>query len=209
MLDKLLVIDTETTGIYSDVNTIIQLSAAYYENKKLVSMYNIHMVPNEKSLINLGALQANGKKLAELKPKTGRVTEEEAVKEFVDWLLTLGLDRNVILGGMNLDFDMRFLDALFKRHNVAGLWDGEVIPYRKYDLFSINFFLKRTNTLDIAADSKTQRGNSLKAIATSLGIDIAKYKLHDSLEDVKLTAECLFKAEELQTQLVEFCKKNK
>lgn len=204
--NKFLVIDTETTGIDYDECSIIQLAAEYHENGKVVSTFNEYILPDKDQTINLGALKANGTKLSYLKGGdiNIRFTEAEVVTHFTDWLLKLNLSRSVNIVGMNVGFDIVFLDRLFKKHNIKGIWSGDVLPYRKYDVMAVYHFLTRTKTIDL--DKLGIQGSSLNKIALALKIDTSKYKLHDALEDVKLTAEVLYELEARQKYLVELSK---
>jgi len=195
MVDRLLVIDTETTGLDSKNNQILQLSAIYYEYGKEVSKFDKYILLElDFKNVSLGALKVNKTKFKDVLTKTtsgggstSRYSEKEIVFNFCDWLLELNLAKDTLLVGQNVSFDLNFIKELFIKYNVSN-WES-VLPYRTYDTMSIHYLLSRTGIIDDSYDG------SLGKIAAKLGIDTTTLNLHNSLEDVRLTANIVFVAE--------------
>lgn len=212
MLDKLLVLDTETTGLDCRKDQILQLSAIYYEFGKEVSKFDEYIeLEKDYKNVALGALNANNCKfknilnIQKIGTSTTRLSEKVSVYKFCDWLLELKLDRNVLVAGQNVNFDLDFIKQLFSKYNISDY--DSVLPYRTYDTMSINYLLSRTGIVDDS--SNANRGGSLQKIANKLKIDTTTFNLHNSLEDVKLTAKIIFTAEAKLKEINEFFNKNK
>jgi len=211
MVDKILVLDVETTGLNErKEDQILQLSAVYYEYGKEVSVFDKHvLLEADYKNVSLGALKVTKTKFTDILPNnniggeyignTSRTTERKLVYDFCDWLLQQNLDRNVLVVGQNVSFDLNFVKQLFTKYNITG-YDG-ILPYRVYDTMTVNHLLSRSGIIGDA--TKAYSGGTLEKIASKLGIDIGTSNLHDSLVDCRLTAQIVFVAEAKLRQMKE------
>jgi len=198
---NLLIVDTETTGLDPNKHSIIQLCAEYHEDGVCKSKFNEYFQGGY--TVSLGALKVNRTRLSKVRGDDSNTAELVSIK-FVDWLLDLKIGRDTLICGQNVDFDIKFIKAMLEQNGIEDL--DSIFPYRKYDTATISAFLSRTNTVDFNS-SRVKGGGGLAKLAATLGIDISKYNLHDAAEDVALTAETIYKAEELQKKMVELYNK--
>jgi len=110
---KVLFIDTETGGLDPNVNSILSLGAAVWEDGSIVDTINIWIAEPE-IVADAKALQVNGIDIEWL--KTNGVGPLTAVTTLEDFLRrnNMILTQPVTLGGHNVPFDVGFLKRLYR-----------------------------------------------------------------------------------------------
>lgn len=177
---NLLIIDLETTGLDSETNGILSIAAKLYgSDREVKTSFSVNCNP-EGSDINLGALKINRFTIADLKSFK---PEREAIMHFCDWLLSLKVEGELVLGGHNPHFDINFLKSKFRKYNVSGF--DQAASHRVIDTAAIGRFLVMAGILQ---NSKV----SLKDLVLTLNIEFDPSKHHNADYDVELTAKLLF-----------------
>lgn len=177
---NLLIIDLETTGLDTDNNGILSISAKVFDkNRKVVTFFDAECNPDYAE-IDLGALKVNRYSIDKIKSLRN---EKDIVLQFCDWLLNLNLEGELVLGGHNPHFDISFIKTKLKKYNIAGF--DKAVSHRVLDTASIGRFLVLAGVLK---DTKV----SLKDLALALNIEYDAGKHHTSKYDVDLTARLLF-----------------
>lgn len=172
-------IDLETTGTDPKQHSIIQIGAVYYEKGIPVKTFDKKMYTSG-SKISVGALKVNKTPLSVIKGETeGRVSEYDALVEFVDFCLSIG--KPLIILGHNVAFDVNFLKELFNTYGIQGFED--LFGYRVKDTAVIAQFLADAGVF-------TNFKSGLANLAETLGITVDKSNTHEALYDVHLTALC-------------------
>lgn len=176
-MGKILWLDTETTGLDTYKNDIIQIGYIVEIDGQLMEENEILMRPRPGSDISPEALSKNkftGKELSSFQ------TQEEGLYKF-ELMLQRHVDRfdsrdKFILAGYNVGFDDKFLRAAFKKnkHNYYGAY----IMWAKLDVQS---FLARYLYESEDEDLTDQK---LETVCHHFGV---KFKAHDALEDIKAT----------------------
>lgn len=114
MLNNILWLDTETTGVDPNKNFLFQLSYINTLNNKIIFDNDLYMRPQyiEKFKIDQNALNKNKKTLEEIQSYK---LENDQLKIFLNDLTSSG--NKFYLAGYNVKFDIEFLKAVFARHN--------------------------------------------------------------------------------------------
>ncbi len=185
---NILFIDTETTGLDSKSNSLIEIAAAYYVNGQRKTFFDEKCF-DQNAVVDMNALKINGKSIPDIR---GFKSEEEGLRHFANFLVGLNSKEPLVICGHNVHFDVEFLKTRLAKYNIVG-WDSAV-SYRHLDTCVLSRFLLATGLLPVELGSK---GSSLKGLADALKIDTSDTKLHTALGDVELTAKVYFKLEGL------------
>lgn len=184
--------DTETTGLDSRKNDIIELSF-YRLNDNVQKTWFIK--PLNMETIDLGALRVNGHKLEDLRLETkyGRDTYSDPSKTIIEienWIAEDGVPtENRILCGHNVHFDKTMLEQLWIKCESEDSYP--LSKRRTLDTMQIEFFL------DWCQGSMAM-GYSLANLTKKYGVK--NEKAHSAAADTKATKEVFEKQ-------VEFFKK--
>lgn len=176
----LIVFDLETTGLDSDKNGIISISAKVFNsNREVITSFDEECQPDNAE-IDLGALKVNRYTLAKI---DSLKTEESVLKDFCDFLLSLKFDGELVIVGHNPHFDISFIKSKLKKHNITGF--DKAVSHRVVDTASLGRLLVMSGLIK---DNKV----SLKDLAIALQIPYDAEKHHSANYDVDLTAKVLF-----------------
>lgn len=175
---KILVFDTETGGLNAYDNDILQLSYQIVDGETFDTIREVNHYfpwPDDKSRVQLGAIQVNG--LTEEYLSTQVLSSRyEALTDFVDDLSMCDL-----CVAHNGEFDMGFINATARREGVrCPEWPAMVDTMK--------------STVDICCIPH-KRGWGYKwpkliELAECLCIKTDDINLHDSSADVELTKRC-------------------
>ena len=180
---KILVFDTETSGLYPGFNVILQLSYQIVESgswatKKAVNHY--FPWPAEKTRVSPEAIDVNG--LSEEFLATQQLSDRKtALEEFV-----ADKDACDLIVAHNLEFDKKFIIASCREEGVKYANSGWS---QSYDT------MKRTTNFCKIHKSwgSGYKWPTLIELAQHLNIDYSNITLHDSSGDVELTKQCFEK----------------
>jgi len=181
--------DTETTGLDSRDNDIIELSL-YRLNDDVQKTWFVRPINIE--AIDLDALRVNGHKMEDLRLETkyGRETYQDPMKVIVEvenWIAEDGVPtNNRILCGHNVHFDKNMLEQLWIKCQSHDSYP--LSRKRTLDTMQIEFFL------DWCKGSMAD-GYSLSNLTKKYGVK--NEKAHSAAADTKATKEVLQKQVEI------------
>jgi len=184
-MNKYLVIDTETGGLSSEKNPILQVAAQIYYDDKLISEFNEKMKPEEWQTLDPIALEVNGNTVEDIK----RFPEhKEVFKRFTQWMDNhidkYNREDKYYQVGYNIhSFDAPFLRAWF--HLNDHKYYGSYFYNPPVDVMLVAMF---------ACIGQRQNIHNFKLVTVckSLGIKVEDAKLHDAMYDTEITAELFF-----------------
>ena len=177
---RILVFDTETSGLDPQWNVILQLSYQIVDSDSWATLKSVNHYfswPENKARVSYGAIEVNGlteeflagKKLSDRK---------NALEEFVK-----DKDSCELLVAHNLEFDKKFIIASCREEGVKFANSGWS---KSYDTMK-----RTTNFCQIPKDwGNGYKWPKLTELADCLGVDYSKIALHDSSGDVELTKLC-------------------
>lgn len=173
-------VDTETTGLDSRINDVIELSALRM-NDGVQKTWT--MKPTNLETIDVGALRINGHKMEDLRweTKAGRDTYPDPSKVIVDvenWIMEDGVPTEQrVLIGQNVSFDREFLTQLWTKCNSK---DSFPFGRRYLDTMVVEMFLD-------LCQGKMAEGYSLSNLVKKYGVK--NEKAHSAAADTKATRE--------------------
>lgn len=184
-MEYMIVFDTETTGLDSRTDKIIQIGmvALKLDTLSVENTLNLYIKFNEDK-VSKKALEIN--KYEERKDKwANAITEPEAIQKILDFIAPyyFGIPNKagtrlypgIILGGHNVKFDCNFLDAMFTNNG------HKPLLYKVQD--TMHFVL----TLEILKVKDFEMHHSLGKVLEVFGGQ--SDNLHDALEDALKTTE--------------------
>ena len=176
---NILFIDTETTGLDNQKHGIIEIALEFHVNGDKISEKCIKFYDRE-SIVDLSALKFNKVKYSDL---VNLQDSKDAMIELIDYILKLKTDRETVVCGHNVAFDLGMIKSLLSRHNIEG-WDS-VVSYRVLDTCTIARFLIQAGIIEAEFGSK---GAGLSNVANALGVSFKDLTLHTAADDTKLCA---------------------
>ena len=181
---RIVVVDTETTGLDADYNVILSLSWQVLDGNlnKIAEESRFFDWPKDRSRVERGAIEVNGL-TEERRAELGTCDKKAALQEF--YKVVAGAD---LLVAHNMSFDARFI----------------VEDASEFDLeFGFKIKFHRTPRFDTMTDMtnycRIPRGNGeykwprLYELAYCLGVDTEDIDWHQSASDVEVTARCFRK----------------
>ena len=178
-IKKIVVFDTETSGLCEGFNTILSLSWQVLDAnlEKVAEESRFFDWPKDKSRIQEKAIEVNGlteERLAEL----GTCDKREALQEFTE-----AIDGADLLVAHNGSFDLGFIQAEASEANVA-------INLNK-PMFDT--MLRMTDYCHIPRGNGEWKWPRLNELAACLGIYTDDIDWHQSASDLEVTARCFRK----------------
>ena len=177
---RILVFDTETSGLNPQWNVILQLSYQVVDSDSWTTQKNVNHYfawPEDKSRVTWEAINVNGLTEEVLGSKQ-LSNRKAALEEFVK-----DKDSCDLLVAHNLEFDKKFIIAACREEGVKFASSGWS---KSYDT------MKRTTSYcQIPKDwGSGYKWPKLTELANCLGVDYSHIALHDSSGDVELTKLC-------------------
>lgn len=177
---RILVFDTETSGLNPQWNVILQLSYQVVDSDSWTTQKNVNHYfawPEDKSRVTWEAINVNGLTEEVLGSKQ-LSNRKAALEEFVK-----DKDSCDLLVAHNLEFDKKFIIAACREEGVKFASSGWS---KSYDT------MKRTTSFcQIPKDwGSGYKWPKLTELANCLGVDYSHIALHDSSGDVELTKLC-------------------
>lgn len=165
MADRLIVLDTETTGLNAKLgDRVIEIGCVELLSRRVTDR-NFHTYLNPERDIEEGAAKVHGltREFLSDKPRFAEVAQD-----FLEYL------RGAELVIHNAGFDVEFLDQELALAGLGKLADHAAAV---------------TDTLAIARELHPGKRNSLDALCERYGVDNAHRTLHGALLDARLLAE--------------------
>lgn len=180
---RILIFDTETSGLDPQWNVILQLSYQIVDSDSWTTRKSVNHYfswPENKTRVSYGAIEVNG--LTEEFLSSKKLSDRKnALEEFVK-----DKDSCELLVAHNLDFDKKFIIASCREEGVKFANSGWT---QSYDTMK-----RMTNYCQIPKDwGSGYKWPKLTELADCLGIDYSHIALHDSSSDVELTKQCFKK----------------
>lgn len=170
---KKYIVDVETGSLNPEKGALCSVTFKEFSKRKKL---NLFIKPNLKLEYEKQAMEING--LTKTFLRKNGVTEKQAIKKIKDFINNEQFE----IIGQNIDFDIAFLNNLFKRNVKESFSD--YVHYHKIDTMMIAKFLQMSKIFNF------EKGFSLSAIYGSLiGGEIPKQ--HTSLGDVLATEKIL------------------
>ena len=183
---RILFIDTETTGLNSQKNDIIQIAGQVVEDGLVLESFNFKCQPVNWDTISPQALQVTNTTIAQLR------TYENPKDTFAKFLAVLvkyatPKDKFLIAGQNVKKFDWRFIVSFWEKHK--GPEDKD-----------FQFYFDNRTSLDLMDLTKPMKVNGilevenikLGTIVEALNIPI-EGNLHDALTDITVTRKSFYK----------------
>lgn len=181
--NKLMVLDCETGGLDSSLQSILSFGAVILDGAHIVD--EMHIFIAEKTIIAMpDALAVNHIDLEWL--RANGLLPFDAVKQIATFVGKHFGKSPARIAGQNIAFDIGFLKRLF-RLALGATWQHtweRTFHYRTHDTMHVLRFLGTADALPFA-------DGGLDTAADFLGIDRGQFKPHDALDDAKLTAAVL------------------
>lgn len=189
-MNKILFVDTETTGLVSDFHGIHQIAGILVINRSVVAEFDYKFKPIKTEQVDDEALKVSGLTWSDLESRD--LSSRDAYREF-DALITRYVNKydkqdKCIIAGYNCNFDAGFMNDWYKKHG------------NKYffGLFHGGAYLDGLN-LALLAELKLGRkvfnpDRKLGTVAKHLGVELSG--AHDALNDIRATREvvnCLWR----------------
>ena len=180
---RILVFDTETSGLNPQWNVILQLSYQIVDSDSWTAQNSVNHYfswPKDKTRVTQEAINVNGltEEFLSRKQLSNRKT---AFEEFV-----ADKDSCDLLVAHNLEFDKKFIIATCREEGVKYANSGWE---QSYDTMK-----RMTSYCQIPKDwGKGYKWPKLTELADCLGVDYSQIALHDGSGDVELTKHCFKK----------------
>lgn len=186
-MNKILFVDTETTGLVSDFHGIHQISGILVIDRVEIKEFDLKFRPLDVEQVDDKALEVSGLTWDDLKKRD--MTSRDAYHEF-NALMTKHVDKydkndKCVIGGYNCNFDAGFLNDWYKKHGnkfFFGLFHGGA--YLDGLVMALLAELKAGKRL-FMPDRK------LGTVAKALGIKLSE--AHDALNDIRATRQVINK----------------
>lgn len=181
-MEKILWIDTETTGLSPVIHSMIQIAGIIDIDGKEVERFNFRSQPHSDFEIDDYALRVNKSTRDEIFSYPPMVeTHNNLIKTFEKYINKYDKTDKFIVAGQNIKFDMDILSHFFMRLNDTYL--GSWIDFKnRIDLYDITNALKVMKFIEVETVS-------LEPLCKYFGIT---YNAHDAMDDIAATREIYY-----------------
>ena len=177
-MERLVVLDTETTGLdVDDGHKIIEIGCVEILGRTITSNF-YHQYINPKRQIDEKAFEVHGISNAQLRNEP---SFDEIIENFIEYI------SNSTLIIHNAPFDMAFLKAEYESAHHS---QGELVNNRKV-----------IDTLKLARKNSPGKRNTLDALCSRFFVDNTERNLHGALMDAELLAQVYLKMTQGQTDI--------
>ncbi len=174
----MIVIDTESTGVDPQKNSLLSIGAVDFENP--ADQFYGECRIFDGAHVEKEALRVNGFTKDQINdPK--KKTDRELVSEFLAWA---GYCGEHTFAGQNSSFDRDFVQYTCHRYHIEWNWP---LAHRVVDLHSVCYFHMRDRGITPPVKHRHSDLN-LETILAYVGVNVRRGS-HNALEDAKLEAE--------------------
>lgn len=177
-VQKVMWLDTETTGLSAYKNDVIQIGGLVEYDGIVVEEFKFECAPWDPNTCEARALAVHGMDLETL------MSFEKPIKTYNKFarILDTHIDKydkedKFIMAGYNTQFDFNMMAQWWKKAD-AKYW-GSYFQYKQFDVYPVVFMYAQRYGWDVP-------NHKLETIAPFLGIDV---DFHDALDDIKATRE--------------------
>lgn len=183
--NKVLFLDTETTGLIPGQYDVIQIAGIIEENNNIIDEFKYKLRPFNPENIDDESLKINGftKNQILMFPEP-----EEVIERLIFMLLPFMADKNILFAGQKTFFDLFFLQALFQKSKDEVRRTINIMQIAHNATMDL-----KTLTLLAMLQGHKIKSNSLTDVCEYLGVK--NEKPHDALSDLRATRECFKKFE--------------
>lgn len=179
---KVMLIDTETTGLSAFKNDIHQLAGMVKIDGKVVERFNYKIRPFDFNNISPEALEVSGVTVEQLKeypePKSVHMVFCKMMEKYVD---KFKKEDKFHLAGQNVSFDAGFLSNFFKK--CGDKYYGSWFNWDHIDLRAMSAILRYAGLLPV-------ENLKLETLAKHFKLEF-NGKAHDAMADIEMTDEVL------------------
>ncbi len=186
-MNKILFVDTETTGLISDFHGIHQMAGILIVDKVVVQEFDYKFKPLDKEMVDEEALKVSGLTWSDIQARD--LSSRDVYKQF-NSMMTKYVDKydkndKCIIAGYNCNFDADFMNEWYKKHGNKFF----------FGLFHGGAYLDGLN-LALLAEIRAGRrlftpDRKLGTVAKTLGVKLEG--AHDALNDIRATREVVNK----------------
>lgn len=183
-MKKTLFFDTETTGLDSKKNSIIQFAGIMEYDGKEVDRINIKFQPFEEAEISQEALDKTGTTLEDILGYISHVEGFQKIQLFLDKHCNK-FDRNdkIYPAGYNSKFDTEFLSEMFK-YNGERFGIGSYFNWRTIDPLPLLYLMDWTGKISL-------ENYKLETVCKHFKITLTD--AHDAMSDIEATRDLIKK----------------
>ncbi len=182
---KLIYIDTETTGTDPEKHALVQIAGIIEIDGVLKEEFNFCARPNDDDQISIGAIEATGMDLLKVihyQDQSDMLVQ--IVKTFDTYIQKYKKNKTVgdrfIPVGYNVEFDMGFLKALFRKYHHKYFY--AYISPQTVDVYHMAKYLAAFGLIK-------PKSFTLGDVCASMGIE---FNPHDALEDIQATRKLAY-----------------
>lgn len=173
-----IVLDTETTGLDSSVDRVIEIGAIKIKNRKITDdCFHVYLQPDREIHPDAIAVHGITNEFLMDKPRFSDISDA-----FIDWI------KGATLIIHNAGFDAGFLDMELKQVAKSNL---------------THYVIEIIDTLKMARSRHRGKKNDLDSLLARYGIENTERNFHGALLDAKLLAALYIKMTQKQ-QVIEF-----
>lgn len=172
----MIVIDTETSGLHPEKNSLLSIGAIDFENPSRRFYEECRIFDG--ALVSREALAINGFTEESIRD-TVKMTDKELIEKFIVWA---SASRDTTFAGENPAFDRDFMKETARRYGID--WR---FAHRTVDLHSVAYAYVRGQGRKLPMKNG-HTGQDLSATLTLVGMSDTR-KTHNALEDALLEAE--------------------
>lgn len=181
-----IVIDTETTGLDSEKNQILEVAILVVKKLEVVDCLSVK-IKHKEYTVSTKALEVN--KINLIDHEKTAYTEKEAVERILCFLRQYKEEQGMIAVGQNVQFDIKFMESMFLRHYKIKDW-REVVSYRTFDLMGLAL------VRNIEDKVKLEKLD-LDSITKAVDMEIIDSERHTAMGDAEITYEAIIKLLEM------------
>lgn len=189
-MTRYLFLDTETTGLDSYENDVIEIAAVMFEDSDdkpvEVGRFVGTMSAAKGTTVDIEALQVNHRLLMNDVDIDDAFMRNNVLKSFAEWLATYVTKETIIIGH-NISFDLEFLLEIFDRIDIDL---SRILKRPVIDTKQLALFFKDANVLELNNTRLVTLNNAL------FGVNVQE-NAHEALADAFDTAQCYFKMREM------------
>jgi len=186
---KLLFNDVETTGVYHNVQDVIQTGGIISENFKPMAEFNLKCKPVNWKAIDPTALKVNHTTIQMLKSDVFE-DPKETWKKLYKLIEKYFNGKKYVFAGQNAHFDRRFMNSWWDKHKTSEAPEFEsYLEEGNLDLRTISAAFKNQGMIQL--NGAPVPNVKLGTIIEALQIKVSG-NLHDALTDIKATANGIY-----------------